>query len=219
MKTQFEALSWAYIQNACAIYFDNKYLLSVPVNSSATNNQVWIFYPALQCWRVRDDWNVGAWATMKVGGEPRLYYIDSTDGSVHRAFYGKDDNGSVITSTLTGRAEDFGDAGRYKVGGEVEVSVLTVNDTSSFNVYASFDGQGFLLLGILDAASGTSPTLPVDLPFTLADNYTLYKKFHLEGLSRFRTIQIKIEDTIDSSSDIVMYGYTIRTFVEEIENE
>jgi hypothetical protein len=57
------------------------------------------------------------------------------------------------------------------------------------------------------------------LPFTLADNYILYKKFHLERLGKFRTIQIKIEDAIDSASDMVNFGYSIRTFLEEYQNE
>lgn len=218
LKTEFESINWAYAEKACAIYFDNKYLLALPTNSGTYNNQVWIYYPALGCWRIRDGWNVASFGTMKVNGEERLYYVDSTDGKVYRAFYGDTDNGEAILSTFIGREEDMGNKGQYKVGGEIEVSALTVNEASSINIYVSLDGQGFVLLGIFDVSSGTSPTLPVDLPFNLADNYTKFKKFHLDSFGRWRTIQVKVEDSIESS-DVVFYGYTIKTFLEEYENE
>jgi hypothetical protein len=219
LKTEYESINWAYIQNSCAIYYDNKYLLALPVNSSTTNNQVWIYYPANNSWRVRDDWNVAGWGTMTVGGEQRLYYIDSTDGKVYRAFYGDNDNGTAITSSITGKEEDLGYPSRYKVGGELEVEAFSTSEAATLTVTASIDGGAYQAIGTLTLTSGTAPTLPISLPFNLADNNVISGKFHLDSLGRWKTIQVKIEDSNDTSDDVIIYSYTIRTFLEEYENE
>jgi hypothetical protein len=219
LKTQFDSISWAYIEKACAIYWDNKYLLALPVNSSTYNNQVWIYYPAINAWRVKDGWNVGAWGKVSVSGQENLYYIDSNDSSVYRAFYGQDDNGTAVASSITGRAEDLGYPSQYKVGGELEIEAFSTSEAATLSVYVSIDGGTYSLLGTVDLDSGAAPSLPVSLPFYLADNANVYQKFHLDSLGRFRTIQVKIEDSNNIGDDTLIYSYTIKSFLEEYQNE
>jgi hypothetical protein len=78
LKNEFDSITWAYIQNACAVWFDNKYLLALPTNSSIYNNQVWVYYPATKSWSIFTGWNVGAWGKIKINGQERLYYIDGS---------------------------------------------------------------------------------------------------------------------------------------------
>lgn len=219
IKDNVDSLNLAQIAKATAIFWDNKYLISVPVNGSSYNNQVWIYYPATQSWRIRDGWNVGQFTTIRINGENRLYYINSNTSKIHRAFFGTDDDGTAITSTLISREEDFKAPQQYKCGGELEIEVQTVSDTATLSVYVSLDGAGYILLGVVNMSSGTSPSLPVSLPFTLGDTYTLTQKFHLDSLGRFRTLQVKLVDSITSSSDTILYGYSIRTYLEEYLNE
>jgi hypothetical protein len=156
---------------------------------------------------------------MTVNGEPRLHYNDSNDGSVHRAFYGDDDNGTAIDSTLIGREEDMGYPSRYKVGGEIEIEALTTSAASSLTVSVAINGGAFSSLGTVSLTSGNAPTLPVSLPFQLADNNILSAKFHLDSLGPWKVIQIKIEDSNNIADDTIIYSYTIRTFLEEYANE
>jgi hypothetical protein len=219
LKNQYDVISWAYISKACATYFDNKYLLALPVNSSTYNNQVWVYYPASSSWAVIDGWNVGAWAKVKINGEERLYYIDSNDGVVYRAFYGNNNNGTAITATLISREEDCGQPLVHKNGGEIEIEADVAGSGNLLTVSTSVDGGNFVTLDTIDLTSTTAPVLPVILPFTLADSFIVRKKMHFDILGKWRTLQIKIENTDDNTDPIIIYGYSIITFVEEYEGE
>jgi hypothetical protein len=219
LKTQYDTISWNYISKACATYFDNKYLLALPVNSSTYNNQVWVYYPAANSWAVIDGWNVGAWAKVKFSGEERLYYIDSSDDLVYRAFYGNNNNGTAITSTLISREEDCGQPLVYKDSGVVEIEAEAAGSGNTLTVSVSIDGGDFSTLGTLDLASATAPVLPIDLPFTLSDSYIIRKKLHLDSFGRWRTLQFKFVNNDNNTDPIVLYGYNLVTFLEEYEEE
>jgi len=219
LKNEFETINWAQINKACAIYFDNKYFLALPVNSSNYNNQIWIYYPAMSSWMVIDNVNVGAWGKMKISGEERLYYIDGSGGQVYRFWTGTTFEGTAITSSFTGREEDCGYPLQYKNGGELEIETLVAGSGNSLTVNVAVDGGSFQLLGTIDLTSAAAPILPVSLPFTLADNYVMREKFHLDSLGRWRTLQIQIVNTDANTDPIVVYGYSIVTFLEEYESE
>lgn len=220
IKTNVDSLSMNYIEKATAIYWENKYILSVPVNSSTYNNQVWIYHPATQSWRVIDGWNVGQFATIRISGENRLYYINSNSGKVHRAFYGADNDGTAISSTLISREEDFKYPQQYKCGGELEIEVLSANSSSAaVSVYVSLDAGAWQFVGNVTLSIGAIPALPKNLPFNLADSSTGVNTFHLDRFGKFRTLRVKIIDSINSSVETVIYGYSLRTFLEEYLNE
>ena len=219
LKTQYDSISWNYISKACATYYDNKYLLALPVNSSTHNNQVWVYYPATKSWTVIDDWCVGAWAKVQFSGEERLFYIDSSDDMVYRAFYGNNNNSEAITSIFIGREEDFGQPLVTKVGGEIEIEAEAAGSGNTLVVSVAVDGGNFQLLGTLDLISSTAPILPIDLPFDLGDSYVVRQKLHLDSLGRWRTLQVKIVNSDDNTDPIVFYGYCLVSFAEEFEDE
>lgn len=219
IKDNVDSLNMSVIEKATAIYWENKYIISVPVNNSTTNNQVWVYYPSTQSWRVIDGWNVGQFTTIRVSGENRLYYIESNTSKVYRAFYGDNLDGTPITSTLVSRQEDFKYPQQYKCGGELEIEFYTVSAAATVNVYVSIDGGGFVLLGIVNVSSGTVPALSINLPFLLGDNSVQTKKFHLDRFGKFRTLQVKITDSADVSDVLILYGYSVRTYLEEYMNE
>jgi hypothetical protein len=219
LKAEFASINWAYITKACAVYFDNKYFISLPVDSSTYNNEVWVFYPALNAWMVITDWNVGAWAKIKISGEERLYAIDSNDGSVYRCWYGYTNNSTAITATLIGREEDMGYPLQHKNGGEIDIEAEVAGSDNDLTVYVSIDGRDFNSLGTVSLTSTTAPVLPIDLPFTLADSYVVRQKFHLDSLGRWKTLQFKIVNNDTNTDPIILYAYNLVTFLEEYENE
>ncbi len=219
LKDEFESISWAYISKACAVYFDNKYFIALPVDGEAYNNEVWVYYPATQGWMVISGWNVGAWATLTVQGEKKLFYIDSDDGSVYRAWTGYDDEGSAIDYDDISRKIDMGEPLIYKVGGELRI---TAEESGGYDlaVYASADDVAWVSLGTMNLKSATAPTLPATLPFTLADTTLKTESFHLDSLGRWSQLRIRIRHNATNGSDeIKIYERVIVTFPEEYESE
>lgn len=218
LKDEFESLNWAQISKSCAVYFDNKYFISVPVDSSSYNNEVWVYYPATQGWMIISGWNVSAWSKMKVSGEERLYAADSTDGKVYRAWYGFSDNGTAINYQEEGKKEDLGQPLVTKTGGVYKLKALSSGDYD-ISVYASIDDQDYTLLGIMNLA-GNAPTLPISLPFTLAGVNILTEQFHLDSLGNWNQIRFKIQHSdLNGSDDIVIYSRELTTYADEYQSE
>lgn len=219
LKEELDEINWAYVYKACAVYFDNKYMLAVPTGSATYNNKVWVFYPALNSWSKITGWNVGAWSKFKVNGQERLYYADSNDGKVYRAFVNYTDDGTAISYEEIGKKEDFGQPLLNKCGGEVEIETNMAGDYDLI-ISASVDGASFETLGTINLLNTDAPTLPVVLPFTLAGERILKNKFHLDSLGSFRTIQFKLTCSESALADVIkVYGLNCVTFLEEYENE
>lgn len=219
LKDEFDLINWSQIAKAKAIYHDNKYILALPTSSSTYNNKVWVYYPAINAWQIINGMNVGAWGKVKFGGQEILYYIDSVDGSVYRAFTGTTYNNTAIESRIISREEDAGHPLQYKNGGEIEIEAQTSGSSTTLTVSIAIDGGGFNVAGTVDLTSPNAPVLPIDLPFYLADNFIVRKKFHLDTLGRWRTIQIMIENNEANTDPIIIYAYSIVTFLDKYENE
>lgn len=218
IKEEVESINWAQISKACAIYFDNKYFISVPVDSSSYNNEVWVYYPASNAWVVISGWNVAAWAKMQVNGEERLYAIDSTNGKVYQAWKGYSDNSTAINYTEEGRKEDFGQPLVKKQGGELKVKALS-SGSYNVSVYVSIDDQDYTLLGTMNLA-GNAPTLPISLPFTLAGTNIVEETFHLDSLGEWYTIKVKlVHNDTNGNDEIKIYERNIVTYATEYQSE
>lgn len=218
IKDEVDSLNWAQISKACAVYFDNKYFISVPVDGSSSCNEVWVYFPASQGWMIISGWNVSAWSKMKVNGEERLYAADSTDGSVYRAWYGFSDNGTAINYQEEGRKEDMGQPLVTKTGGVFKLRALSSGDYD-ISVYASIDDQEYTLLGVMSLA-GTAPVLPISLPFSLASVNILEEQFHLDNLGPWRQIRFKIQhNSLNGSDNIIFYDRTLTTYADEYQSE
>ena len=221
LKTQFENINWAYVSKARMVYFDNKVILSLPTGSSTTNNFIWVYYPALGAWSTIDGINAACFTTYKVSGEERLYYGEATaDGLCYRLFDDSvwTDNGTTITSTETSREEDMGVPLVTKSGGDLEVEAEVGGTSNTLTINISKDGEAFTLLGSMDISNADSPSLPVSLPFTLADAYVVKEKFSLDGIGAWRTLQIQIINSDANTSAIKIYAYSIITYMDEYTN-
>lgn len=219
LKTEFDTINWSVISKACAVYFDNKYFLALPTSASSYNNRVWVYYPAIQSWMVITGWNVGAWGKVTFAGQEKLYYIDANDGTVNQAWTGTTNSGSAIDGVLVSREEDCDSALQFKSGGEVEIEAQTAGNNSALTVSVAVDGGSFTVLGTVDLSSTGSPTLPIALPFALADQFIVRQKLHLDSIGRWKTLQIMIENDEANTDPIVISAYNIISFVEEYMNE
>lgn len=214
LKDEFANISWGYIDKACATYFDNKYFISLPTSASSYNNQVWVYWPATNAWAVITGWNVSAWAKLKVNGQEKLYCTDSNDGSVYQAWYGYSDNGTAINYQEEGRKEDMGQPLLQKFGGYFKVKAFSAG-SYTLTVSASIDDQDYVTLGTIDL-SGSAPTLPVTLPFTLAGTNIISTTFPLDSLGEWNQIRFKIQhNALNGSDEIKILERSLYTYAGE----
>jgi hypothetical protein len=219
LKDEFATINWTYIHKACAVYFQNKYFISMPKVGSTTNNMVWVYYPSTDAWSVIDGWNVSAWSVFKVNGEERLYAGDSTDGKVYRAWSGASDNGTAISFILEGREEDFGNPLVKKVGAEIKVEGKP-SGNYDLSVYIALDGGGYNLVGTMNLNT-TLITFPTTFPVTFYPDATAYKKFHLDSYGPFYNLTYKItnNDVTTNAEDVTIYEVSLTAMSDEYISE
>lgn len=218
LKEEVESINWTQIDKACAVYFDNKYFISLPVDSSSYNNEVWVYYPATQGWMVITGWNIAAFSKLKVNGEERLYGVDSTDGSVYRLWNGFSDNGTAINYQEEGRKEDMGQPLVTKTGGVYKLRAFGAG-SYDVSVYVSIDDGDYTLLGTMSLDAG-GLTLPFTLPATLSSTTILEEQFHLDSLGPWRQIRFKIQhNDLNGNDNIIFYDRVLTTYADEYQSE
>ena len=201
LKTEFDNINWAYISKASAIVWDNKYFLTLPTGASTTNNQVWVYYPALKAWMIITGWNIAYFAKMKVSGQERLYGIDSTDGKIYRCWSGTSDNGTAIAYQEEGRGEDFQKPLQFKVGQDVKVRVKGGSGTVVVSI--DLDGEGYQQLGTIDLAL-TGVSFPLTFPVTFSPLNEATEQWHIDNLEKFKRCKLKIYcNTLNAALTII----------------
>ena len=216
LKTEFDEINWTYIAKADAVYFDGKYILTLPTGSATYNNKLWIYYPAYKAWAVITGINIARLAKVKISNQERLYGIDSNDGLVYRMFYGTSDNGTAITYQEEGRAEDFGEPLRYKSGGEFKLKIK--GSGATITPYADIDNAGYVQL---DGSPLTIATGGLDFNFDFPFNFSVIRgeeQWHLDNLGKFKQIKIKLYCN-SLNAEMAVLESQIITFVEEYLNE
>ena len=218
IKDEVDSISWNYAHLASAIEFDNKYFISLPVDSSKYNNEVWVYYPATNGWMVITGWNVADFSVLQINGENRLFAIDSTTGEIYRAWYGSDDDGTDIAYEETHRKEDLNRPFEEKRGGEL---ILRSKATGEYDikVYGSFDESDFNLLGILTTENLTTTFTSWSFPMIFKDAKIHTKKFHLDRYGPWYQMQVKITSEDSSGGDLALLQHSIITHIDEYDSE
>ena len=219
LKDEFENINWAHIHKATAIYWQNKYFIALPKTGSTYNNTVWVYFPGSNGWSVIDGWNVGDWAIHKVSGEERLYFIDSNDGKIYRAWSGASNNGTAISFVLEGRQEDFGKPMQEKVGAEIKVVAKPSGDYD-LSLSIAFDGGGYSEVGTLNLSSHLI-TFPTEFPVVFFPDAIVYKKFHLDPYGPFYNMSYKLTHNAVTSNadDVTIYEVSATALVDEYISE
>jgi hypothetical protein len=94
-----DSVNLGQLQNACAYYFRNLYILAVAQGSSSTNDRCYIYDTRFNEW-------IGYWDGLNpntffpyqdANGNEELYFASDTTGYIVKMFTGTDDNGTAIT--------------------------------------------------------------------------------------------------------------------------
>lgn len=94
-----DSANLTYLQNSCAYYFRNLYVLCVPHGGSSTNNKAFPYDSRFGSWLGRwDNINANAFFSYQdASGNEELYYGSDITGYAVKMFTGTDDNGTAIS--------------------------------------------------------------------------------------------------------------------------
>lgn len=198
-------LNTVQVAKAAAVYFDNKYIIAIPVGDSTVNNFVCIYDFITSSWYTITGWYPAGWQVFN----NNLYYIDANDGRVVQCFTGNiGDIGTVhpasgptvgINFDYISKIFDFDAPDNYKLMDSLGLEFQPSGNYSA-TVNLNFDNSGWQLAGMIPLTAN-APTLPQVLPFTLSSPGITYKVIQLSKFGRFKKCQIEV--TINGVSQTV----------------
>lgn len=194
-----QILNTQQVSKAAAIYFDNKYIVAIPLSGSSVNNLVLVYDFITQSWYEITGWYPAEWVVYNYN----LYYIDANDGRVIQCFTGTTgDYGTVIPAGASGptvgidflyqsKIFDFDNQENYKTLDSIK---LEFNPTGNYNatISVNLDNTGWQTAGTISLTSN-AVTLPISLPFQLSSPGLTYGTLQLTKFGKFKKIQIQVE--------------------------
>lgn len=194
-----QILNTSQVQKAAAVYFDNKYIIAVPLSGSTVNNLVLVYDFISQSWYEITGWYPAEWVVYNFN----LYYIDANDGRLIQCFSGTlGDYGTVVPAQTSGptvgtdflyqsRIFDFDDVEDPKT---LDSLLLEFSPTGNYNatISVNLDNTGWQNAGNINLNS-QGITLPVNLPFTLKSAGITYGVLQLTKFGKFWKIQFQVE--------------------------
>jgi len=211
-----DRINWATAANSCATFWNNRYILSVPIDSATDPNYTLVYNTITQSW-------AGYWT----GWTPTIYektafsqnlrlVFGQTDGRVlqWRDFITEANEGSAdfqddgvsIPSSLTTRSLQFNDSYCAKKGLNFEMEFYKSQANASVFIVTDQGGSQLAWSGV---TTGSAVSLPVNLPFTLIPILTYKKALDLLNYDAFREVQFQISAVSDKISlrSIIASGF------------
>lgn len=215
-----ERINQAAIATAVGCYWNNRYLLSVPLDSSTTPNYVLVYNTLTQSWSgYWTGWNATAF-TRRVDSSRSKLCIGATDGSVSDFLDFVDLSNEVdvdfedqevdVPTTIISRGFTCGDEDSPKTG--LFVRMEFNNSVTDVAVYAIIDGADPVLIDTVET-SAEDVSLPIDLPFDLASGGLYPRSLDLQQFGQWRTLQIKLAST---SGKLSLNSLSVGAFMDTL---
>ena len=117
MGSHLDSVNLAQLENACAYYFRNQYILAVAQGDSTTNSRCYVHDTRFNAWvGYWDGINANAFFSYQdSSGVEELYYCSETTGYVIKMFTGTDDNGTAIAWQIQTKNFNQGRFDQYKI--------------------------------------------------------------------------------------------------------
>lgn len=213
IQNLIDSIRWEYAYKATAWFYNNFYLLSVPINSNEPDTTL-VYHRLTGGWTIFTGWNASSFYEQPYNGKTRLiigaadgqcsewldYYSPTTEPddaynegltyltlpfNLDTQFPG---SGEFTAEVLT-RAQIFGDALSPKSGfyGEVEL----VRTTGSVTIAAVCDGKPDVTLAEI-AVQLNIFELPLELPISFEPEGWKRTRFNLQQIPQFRELQYRV---------------------------
>ena len=200
-------INWSYASRACATFWGNKYMLSVPLDSSTTNNYTIIYNTVSRSWGgYWTGWTPNVFGVSSFSDYPKMVFGDSAGNvftwqdfvladSESQASY--QDNGSDYESMVVSRGHVFGDYLSTKLGNhvDIELSTSTVGCHCVDLSITTDEGNKIRDEMIADHISTDvrAIPLPLTLPFSLPNVGMFSKSYNLTTKGEFDEIKFKVK--------------------------
>lgn len=212
-----DAVSLGYLNNACAYYFRNLYILAV-TQTGTTNNRCYVFDTRFNAWvGYWDGINPNSFFTwLDANGNEELYYCDETSGYIVKMFTGTSDPGGAVVWKLQTKNFNQNLFDQYKIYrnpifwfkdvANGSITGYIINDgiftSTGFNISpitsgvgAGFDIPGTFAAGDSLGAATTSANSDQPMEVITTKNY--------------RSIKFELDDS-NSASDFKFLGFSFR---------
>ena len=232
IDSTIQEINPAQIQKAAGAYYANRYILSIPISSSTTNNATICYNTLHKAWSGKWTGDFKASAFARYTNDPNnLLALATPDGRVLRWLdYIKDeqevttdyqDSGSSIPTSITTREFTFGEPMSYKSLYNVEVQFYS--STAFVSVYVLDDlGSTITAFSNIDSSTASGGLGALILPFILDANAILRNQKSkrraksLLGNTPKRGIQVVVES---SSGKLSLQNATVSAFIDSFQPE
>jgi hypothetical protein len=208
------------LSKACAAYYDNKYILAVPLDSATENNYVliWDSIAAKNVENPSDGWTVIPLNTWRPSCFASFEFSDNKDALlfgynqahslVYRAFNGTTDDGATIVTTIIGPEHNVGYV-RDAIWNPLFV-VCESDSTTDMRIDARVNRGTFEQMDRIDINGSGGVDLPVNLPFDFVPEFHKTTKFiNTKRLGRGKTFQAKFIHDKYNMNGFIFNEYTM----------
>ena len=207
-------INQANIGKCTAVYWHNRYLIAVPLDSSTTQDYVFCYHLLAKAWTgYWTGWQPRDWAISAFGGKLRLNIGDQTgklftwddftaeDSTTAETYT---DGGTVYESFIKSRAYRFGETWGDKIGYSAQFNLENIHTTtisSNLSYYADLSSAAQTL--------ASSVTLP-------ASTNLIRKGYNMVSKGRFNQIQFKVQA---ASGRLALHSIQASAFGQPIKAE
>jgi hypothetical protein len=198
-----DRINWTYAYKSCALAFDNRYMLAIPVDSSTVPNYVLVYNDRVGQWTgYWTGWTPMVFLHSKLSNRKRCLFGQS-DGKVRKWNFDADsnltasyqDDSTDIATTITSRNFNFGSKVNLKTGNNVDF--LFPSSRADASAYASLNDAGDQAIETNFATQDVTNQLPVNFSFDLAVPGNKPRAFDTQQFGQFRDIKYKLTSTAD----------------------
>ena len=215
IQSYIDRINWVNVSKSTAVYFDNKYILSVPLDSSTEPNFLLVFDTYHQVWAAY--WTglpASGLVVSYFGGLPELF-LGLTDGKLMRmTSILTEDNSVPIASSVTLKAFSFNEPVSPKSLLSMEMEFQDSLALVSVDMVSDGRANETLLTGQITGETLTP--FPWTFPVTLVDPGHYRKTFSLLGRNKVRQVQPRIYSTANlvSLRSVILSGFVETTIRE-----
>lgn len=234
-----QRINWAAADKSCAVYWQGRYMLAVPLDSATQPNVVLVYRPSTSAWTVFTGLQPVAWAVTRFSGQPQKLVMLDARGNVLEyrdwvawtSVSGSDYVDRFVGTTdvrvpwrVVTRGFTCGELVNPKQPDHVEVEF----DASAAIVDVKLSADGDIRPDVASRFStgGSTLLLPFTLPATLGTKTIRRKRWSTLGSEEARYFQIEVAEAsglsaaeLANSAWVAIRQLTFGAFVETLEAE
>lgn len=217
-----ERINWAYADKSCGIFWNNRYFLSVPIDSSTYPDYTLVYNLYNASWSgYWTGWTPRIFCISAFSSNSRLNFGDqsgncyqwldyvATDSEVDATFQ---DNGTDIATTIQSKGFDCGEKINFKHGHRAELEFFNSSANCDVQFIKDNETASNLLTGF-DTNGASNNSFPASFPIEFDDSGIMRVSASLRPFGRWRQAKFKITST---SGKLSLMGVNLTANVRSI---